>query len=375
MKWEVTRSLVDFVNLHANFKVHSSTLLTRHHGGSALKVKLPRFPRSAFPVMRSVRGFPDDEDEDDEAAAEEGQEGPKVLKASGRNKTGQSSRRPSQIEGQTPGAGPETPRSTSIGFLAQDGSAILNAAAKKEAFAEKQRKKLEGYLRELVRFVMFRPGSNRLCKFLEISTLGINLAAEGGYHGKEGLMSLTPRTRRDIKGNLQQKWFIVRQNYIACVDTPENMTLSDVFLVDPDFRIQARRPRIRDQKNTKAIAKTAKSSATHPKHHMIRLFNSERRLTLFALNDRQQDQFADSIKKMQEGTLWSQPHRFESFAPERRNVRAEWLVDGRDYMWRVSRAIEHAKSVIYIHDWWLSPELYMRRPRMDSNLKMHTYPY
>jgi len=35
-------------------------------------------------------------------------------------------------------------------------------------------------------------------------------------------------------------------------------------------------------------------------------------------------------------------------------------------MWNVSRAINMAKDVIYIHDWWLSPQLYMRRPAAIS---------
>lgn len=51
-------------------------------------------------------------------------------------------------------------------------------------------------------------------------------------------------------------------------------------------------------------------------------------------------------------------------------------MDGRDYFWAVSEALEKAKEVIYIEDWWLSPELFMRRPpyynqefRLDQILK------
>jgi phospholipase D1/2 len=73
-------------------------------------------------------------------------------------------------------------------------------------------------------------------------------------------------------------------------------------------------------------------------------------------------QFELSVKEMLKQTDWHQPHRFESFAPVRTGVFSQWLVDGRDYMWNVSRAIAMAQDVIYIHDWWLSPELYMRRP-------------
>lgn len=58
----------------------------------------------------------------------------------------------------------------------------------------------------------------------------------------------------------------------------------------------------------------------------------------------------------------AESHRFESFAPERPGNKIKWYVDGRDYFHAVSVALERAKEVIYIEDWWLSPELFLRRP-------------
>ncbi|KLJ11856.1 phospholipase D [Blastomyces silverae] len=55
-------------------------------------------------------------------------------------------------------------------------------------------------------------------------------------------------------------------------------------------------------------------------------------------------------------------NRFGSFAPPREHCDAKWYVDGCDYMYAVSRALETAKESIWILDWWLSPELYLRRP-------------
>ncbi|KAI7384645.1 hypothetical protein KC336_g18152, partial [Hortaea werneckii] len=55
-------------------------------------------------------------------------------------------------------------------------------------------------------------------------------------------------------------------------------------------------------------------------------------------------------------------HRFQSFAPQREGNDAKWYVDGCSYMWAVSEALEHAQTSIWILDWWLSPELYLRRP-------------
>ncbi len=75
-------------------------------------------------------------------------------------------------------------------------------------------------------------------------------------------------------------------------------------------------------------------------------------------------------------TLIAESHRFESFAPERDGNKIKWYVDGRDYFWAVSVALEKAKETIYIEDWWLSPELFLRRPpyfnqewRLDQVLK------
>ncbi|BGP15028.1 hypothetical protein JCM10213_002827 [Rhodosporidiobolus nylandii] len=100
--------------------------------------------------------------------------------------------------------------------------------------------------------------------------------------------------------------------------------------------------------------------------HTFYLRSSERKLRLVAKTERQQDQFIASIEKMLAKTIWAGRNRFDSFAPIRLNVAAQWLIDGRDYFWSLSRAIALAKHKIFIHDWWLSPELYLRRPPIEN---------
>ncbi len=72
----------------------------------------------------------------------------------------------------------------------------------------------------------------------------------------------------------------------------------------------------------------------------------------------------------------SNENRFGSFAPEREGNMVKWYVDGRDYFWAVAEALEKAQETIYIADWWLSPELFLKRPpfynqkhRLDQVLK------
>nr|XP_019003723.1 phospholipase D [Kwoniella mangroviensis CBS 8507]OCF67184.1 phospholipase D [Kwoniella mangroviensis CBS 8507] len=55
-------------------------------------------------------------------------------------------------------------------------------------------------------------------------------------------------------------------------------------------------------------------------------------------------------------------HRFRSFSDIRSGNIAKYAIDGHDYFWAVSEIIDSAKECIMILDWWLSPELQLRRP-------------
>ncbi|EPS37343.1 hypothetical protein H072_8963 [Dactylellina haptotyla CBS 200.50] len=55
-------------------------------------------------------------------------------------------------------------------------------------------------------------------------------------------------------------------------------------------------------------------------------------------------------------------NRFESFASVYPGNSIKWFVDGKDYCWAVADALSKARESIWILDWWLSPELHLRRP-------------
>lgn len=373
MKWIIHRTLRDFANLHLKYKLHFGTQKYIQLRNTESGQSLPRFPRSAFPYLRGVRGLESEgEEEEDEGGYETAADATSGNERPGRKQQHQShgrrrssvgiARRMSSLTGAEGDAG--------AGAAGEGGP----SSTKRDTYPERQRKKLEGYLQKLIRFLIFKPDSNRLCKFLELSALGVRLAAEGSYHGKEGYLMIQSSKGLDfrraftpgmMKRRHSPKWFLVRHSYVVCVDSPEEMNIYDVFLVDPFFKLQSQKVGLRHQK-AKELAKSATESARHPQHHTLRLENSERKLRLLARNERQLHQFEDSIKFMVDSTPWGKPNRFDSFAPVRQRCFAQWLVDGRDHMWVVSRAINQAKDVIYIHDWWLSPELYMRRPAAIS---------
>ncbi|KAM0455617.1 hypothetical protein ACHAPV_007694 [Trichoderma viride] len=111
-----------------------------------------------------------------------------------------------------------------------------------------------------------------------------------------------------------------------------------------------------------------KVAASNKKHQIGKFGN------LFNSNHRHDEEH--EVRCDEKRTKICESHRFQSFFPERDGNLIKWYVDGRDYFWAVSVALEQAKESIYIEDWWLSPELFMRRPphekqeyRLDQILK------
>ncbi|KAK7735580.1 hypothetical protein SLS53_007494 [Cytospora paraplurivora] len=111
-----------------------------------------------------------------------------------------------------------------------------------------------------------------------------------------------------------------------------------------------------------------KISLTHQKHKIGKLAN------LFNPQHRHDEEHEKRTDEKRERV--GEAHRFNSYFPERDGNLIKWYVDGRDYFWAVSEALNNAKETIYIEDWWLSPELFLRRPpyynqewRLDQVLK------
>ncbi|KAI9793237.1 MAG: hypothetical protein M1816_000658 [Peltula sp. TS41687] len=126
-----------------------------------------------------------------------------------------------------------------------------------------------------------------------------------------------------------------------------------------------------------------KEHVTHHEHHhlhdlKVELIQKKHKLgklgNIFNPNHRHDEEHERETDEKR--TRVCESHRFQSFAPERPGNDIKWYVDGRDYCYAVSIALERAKESIYIADWWLSPELFLRRPpyynqewRLDQVLK------
>lgn len=380
MSWIVIRTIRDIYNLHFRYRFalnNDKYMPGRLDLGA--RPKQPKFPYSAFPYLRRARDKSDSSDDEEQASARGDDTAGEGTAGEGIADDGQYHPRRKKSRANLWGM-----RRRSTGFTdpgegsnAEGGqAALMDMMTRRQRYVEKQRRTLEKYLSEMIRWLMFRADSNRLCRFLELSALGVRLAAEGSYHGKEGYLHIQSSKGLDFRRVLTpakviarhtRKWFLVRQSYIVCVESPENMNIYDVYLVDSKFSIVSKRNPLKQMTSKDKQSEIDLTVEAPPdKHHTLTLHTSERKVRLFSRYQSVMRQFEESINEMLRQTPWYEQKRFDSFAPVRTGVFAQWLVDGRDYMWNVSRAINMARDVIYIHDWWLSPELYMRRPAAIS---------
>ncbi|KAF9434583.1 Phospholipase D1 [Entomortierella beljakovae] len=230
------------------------------------------------------------------------------------------------------------------------------AAAFDPKAAPKLTREFQTFLQDMIRYAMYLPDAERICKFLELSALTLAHVPDGGYQGKEGYLTVDKKERLMDEGPLTNvakkvyrkpvsKYFIVRDSFIIVAASHKNTEILDVILLDSSFKAQK-----------------------CPRHihtpHSFDITNSELKFHVRAKSDLHRRQYVESIRKMP--SMWKEQKRFNSYAPVRDNVSAQWLVDGRDYFWNASKAMEMANESIYILDWMLSPEILLRRHQRDG---------
>ncbi|KAF8947011.1 hypothetical protein BGZ47_010541 [Haplosporangium gracile] len=224
-----------------------------------------------------------------------------------------------------------------------------------------RRQALQDYLLQVLQVLNWTIAYD-LYEFLEISAL--SLTKDMGWKGKESYVDTKVTDNIHAVCGVcsirrwSKNWALIRDSYLAFCPTVGSEEPSDVFIFDQTFYVH------------------------HKEHylglnmHHIEIGNSHRKIEIKGDHNREMLEWMDNFNKMKQSSPWVNSHRFGSFAPQRSDAKVRYYVDGKDYFHAVSDAILAAKSEIYICDWWLSPELYLRRPpekneefRLDRLLK------
>ncbi|XP_013413874.1 phospholipase D2-like [Lingula anatina] len=218
--------------------------------------------------------------------------------------------------------------------------AFMNSEQSKARMEE-----LENYLFNILKHSAYR-NHKALLRFLEVSRMSF-IACSGSTKRKEGTVAKKAAgLSQGLFGSQHwgERWFIVKDSYITYLR--KDGSVGGVMLMDRGFHIT------REDNSSLAL-------------HGLKIINLSRQMLVNCGTGRQADQWEASITAAAESTgkEFIMMNRFDSFAPVREGY-AQWLVDGAAYMRCVSTALDLAKEEIFICSWWLSPEVFLRRPIM-----------
>ncbi|KAK7878188.1 hypothetical protein WMY93_031185 [Mugilogobius chulae] len=219
-----------------------------------------------------------------------------------------------------------------------------------------RKKQLEDYLNNLLKMPTYR-NYHATMEFIEVSQL--SFIHDLGPKGLEGMIYKRSGGHRipglnccghsKICYHWSKRWLVVKDSFLLYMK-PDSGAISFVMLVDKEFDIKM------DSKDTET-------------RHGVRVDSLSRSLVLKCNSYRHARWWGQSIDGFirKHGAAFLTDHRFGSFAREEVNIPAKWYVNGKSYMEDVADAMEEAKEEIFITDWWLSPEIFLKRPVVEGN--------
>ncbi|XP_059182788.1 phospholipase D1 [Centropristis striata] len=226
----------------------------------------------------------------------------------------------------------------------------------REEQVSSRRRQLEDYLNNLLKMPMYR-NYHATMEFIDASQL--SFIHDLGPKGLEGMvlkrsgghripgMNCCGRSKMCYRWS--KRWLVVKDSFLLYMK-PDSGAISFVMLFDKEFCIKM------DSKDTET-------------KHGIRIDSLSRSLVLKCTSYRHARWWGQTIEGFvqKHGSAFLKDHRFGSFAREEVNIPAKWYVNGKTYMEDVADALEEAKEEIFITDWWLSPEIFLKRPVVEGN--------
>ncbi|WKX95036.1 hypothetical protein Q1695_011916 [Nippostrongylus brasiliensis] len=222
---------------------------------------------------------------------------------------------------------------------------------------ENRKEQLENWLQMLLHIPINR-NHHETAEFLEVSRFSF-VNELGGKH-TEGFVKKRPGGARVFLGWKQccvryflpwsKRWLMVRDSFVAYMHhRTEQIRL--VLLMDKDFKVAAG-------------GKEADGIPTG-----LIIFNTQHELHLKCRRVEDTARWKAIIEEAMHGigNIWIQPHRFSSSFPIREKSCAKWFVDARSYMSHAADMMELAREEIFIAGWWISPEIYMKRPALEGH--------
>ncbi|KAM4675467.1 phospholipase D2 isoform 2-T3 [Discoglossus pictus] len=222
-----------------------------------------------------------------------------------------------------------------------------------------KQKYLEEYLNVLLAKSFYR-NYHAMMEFLDVSQL--SFIADLGPKGLEGFILKRSGGHRihgincfghhQICYRWSKRWLVVKDSFLLYLK-PDSGEVSFVLLFDPGFSIEVGK------------------KCTETKYG-VRIENFSRTLILKCSGYRQARWWHQQIKQLAEGNGkdYLMNHRFDAFAPVRLKTQVRWFINGSSYFSELAEALMQAKEEIFITDWWLSPEVHLKRPAANDDWRL-----
>ncbi|KAJ7402944.1 Phospholipase D1 [Pitangus sulphuratus] len=226
----------------------------------------------------------------------------------------------------------------------------------REEHFSSRRKQLEDYLSNILKMPMYKNYHGTM-EFVGVSQLSFihDLGPKGieGFIMKRSGGHRIPGLNCCGQGRMcyrwSKRWLVVKDSFLMYMK-PDSGAISFVLLVDKEFNIKI------GQKETET-------------KYGLQIDNLSRSLILKCNSYRHAQWWRQGIDEFirKHGKDFLTEHRFGSYAAVQENTLAKWYVNAKWYFEDVANAMEAAKEEIFITDWWLSPEIFMKRPVVEGN--------
>ncbi|XP_072974720.1 phospholipase D zeta 1 isoform X1 [Typha angustifolia] len=248
---------------------------------------------------------------------------------------------------------------------------IRPALGRQQSISDRAKIAMHGYLNHFLGNLDI-VNSREVCKFLEVSRL--SFLPEYGPKLKEDFVSVRhlPKIQKAddrrcscgwfscCNSSWQKVWAVLKPGFLAFLEDPFDSKLLDIIIFD------VLPPSYGNEEGHFLLAKETKER--NPLRFGFQVSCGGRKIFLRSRSDTKVKDWVAAINdawlRPPEG--WCNPHRFGSFAPPRGLIEdgtlVQWFIDGRAAFEAIASSIEGAKSEIFITDWWLCPEVYLRRP-------------
>uniref|UniRef100_A0AC34FDY7 Phospholipase n=1 Tax=Panagrolaimus sp. ES5 TaxID=591445 RepID=A0AC34FDY7_9BILA len=234
-----------------------------------------------------------------------------------------------------------------------------------------RRVKIEAWLQSVIDIPEVR-NFNETAKFLEVSRF--SFTKDIGEKSHEGIVKKRIAAGGEVNMSCSQmclhylipktkRWLVVKDSYLFYIgQRKENIRL--VILMDEKFKIKPRNQGMMGFSSNEFV-----------------ILNEDYKIYVKCNRKEEAMQWKLAIRNVTEtsGAAWLEQKRFRSTYPirtkERKNF-CQTFIDGSDFWERAAEMMERAREEIFIGNWWLTPEMFLKKPinsgsrwRIDHILK------